>query len=68
MNEPKLIQVSLIAADWERIISALRNEGNCLMTDAQRSYDVGAKDHYQVVYNEAGCYLGLADHVEYVTP
>jgi len=68
MNEPPLIKVSLIAEDWERILSALRNEGCALMSDAQRSYNIGAANHAEVVYNEAGSYLALADHIEYVTP
>jgi hypothetical protein len=67
MPKPDLA-VSLPAADWRKVIQALRNEAFHLSQESHRACEKGSRDYGTMLWEECSLHNALASEIEAALP
>ena len=66
--ENDLYSFTLCRADWDRVVSALRNEAFQLTQDSHRACEKGARDYGTLLWEETAILNAIASDIDYMLP
>ena len=66
--ENDLYSFTLCRADWDRVVSALRNEAFQLTQDSHRACEKGARDYGTLLWEETTILNAIASDIDYMLP
>jgi len=66
--ENDLYSFTLCRADWDRVISSLRNEAFQLTQDSHRACEKGARDYGTLLWEETAILNAIASDIDYMLP
>jgi hypothetical protein len=66
--ENNLYSFTLCRADWDRVISALRNEAFQLAQESHRACEKGVRDYGTLLWEETAILNAIASDIDYMLP
>lgn len=66
--ENDLYSFTLCRADWDRVISALRNEAFQLTQESNRACERGSRDYGTLLWEETAILNAIASDIDHMLP